>query len=187
MSPKAIGIVLLAMSGSFVTILAVLGYAVSNEPASRPVRRPRTEHIAAPPPVLRSHPTDAPETFTPDVPDQPQPLSDSDISLPPAPAPAPQLAQLARTTQRRLQGVEDALARQVAALKQSRDEMLDELAAQLAAIPVDEATQTLKPLDDETAALTLTRLGTARRKAILRALPDKRRATLEKRLRQLQK
>lgn len=198
MSPKAIGIVLLAMSGSFVTILAVLGYAVAGDSAPRNRSRYRQADVVSvtpPAPAPRELPSSqsrSPRTRAQpdpvlDVPDQAQPLSDSAVDLPPPPGPAPELAQLARTTQRRLQGVEDALASQVAALKKSRDAMLDELAGQLATNSVDEAVISLKPLDDETAALTLTRLGTARRQAILRNMPEKRRKALESHLRRLQK
>jgi flagellar motility protein MotE (MotC chaperone) len=61
--------------------------------------------------------------------------------------------------------------------------MLDEFAGQLASMPVAEASETMSPLDNETAALTLNRLGKARRNAILRTLAPKKRATLEKLIR----
>ena len=123
--------------------------------------------------------------IVPDIPSGPQPLSEVPAILPPIPEKEPEIATLARVTERRLQGVEQALSRQVAELKKSRDEMLDELAGQLAAMSVGDAASTLAPLDDETAALTLHRLGAARRSAILRTLPVKRRTALERHLKNL--
>ena len=194
MSPRSILIVVLAMSGSFVTILAVVGHIASGEGGGRrTVRRPDVVTVA--PPVLRAPEaatrrrarevlvTDTVASATPDVPSSFVPLSP-----PPSPPPAevtpadPDVAHMARVAGTRLQGVEAALSRQVQVLKQSRDEMLDDFAGHLAAMPVTEATLALKPLDDETAALTLKRLAPARRSAILRALPNDRRGALQKRL-----
>ena len=56
---------------------------------------------------------------------------------------------------------------------------MDELAGQLASLSVQEASATVASLDDETAALTLQRFGGARRSAVLRDLPAKRRAAIE--------
>lgn len=196
MSPKSITIVLLAMSGSFITILAVLGYVIgtngSASPRARLSRSPDTAIVAPPAPVLRSHPQDTrprprddADGSVLDVPYTPVPFSSNPAVLPPIPEQDAEIELLARVTQRRLQGVENALMRQVEALKKSRDGMLDELAGQIAAMSVEEASASLGPLDDETAALTLQRLGVARRKAVLRTLQEKRRTALEQHLKKL--
>ena len=202
MSPRSIIIVLLAMCGSFTTILAVLGYVVGPGVLTGTKQRQRPKSVALQPPTpvspVRSL---ARDTFTrdsakrlqdiPDAPDQAQPLSNIPVQLPPPGekpdrtdgGPNPEIQRLARVTERRLQGVESALSQQVRALKESRDQMLDEFAGQLASMPVAEASETMSPLDNETAALTLNRLGKARRNAILRTLAPKKRATLEKLIR----
>lgn len=89
---------------------------------------------------------------------------------------------MAKLSARRLASVETAMNKQVAALKKSRDEMLEEFSGQLATMTVDAAAAEVIALDDETAALALQRLATARRKAILRQLPADRRGAIEKRL-----
>jgi hypothetical protein len=118
-----------------------------------------------------------------DIPDIPVPLSQTPALLPPIPGNAPDIELLARVTARRLRGVEQALSLQVTALKKNRDEMLDDFAGQLAHMTVDEASAALAPLDDEAAALTLKRLGAARRQAVLRTLMSPRRAAVEKLIR----
>ena len=184
MSPKSIFIVLLAMSGSFATILSVLGYALEPDvlTGSRHRRTRPTDvvSVAPPGPVLDSH-SRAIVGF--DIPDFPVPLSQTPAMLPPVPGKAPDIELLARVTARRLRGVEQALSLQVTALKKNRDEMLDDFAGHLALMSVEEASAALGPLDDEAAALTLKRLGAARRKALLRALMSKRRAAVEKLIR----
>ena len=185
MSPKSIIIILLAMSGSFATIIAVLGYALGPDAgAGSGNRRTRTANVvsvAPPSRVLLSHPQVA--GF--DIPDGPVPLSPTPALLPPIPEDAPDITLLARVTGRRFRGVEQALSRQVTALKNNRDLMLDDFAGQLAVMSVEEASATLAPLDDEVAALTLKRLGAARRKAILRTLESKRRSILEQLIKKL--
>ena len=185
MRPKSIIIILLAMSGSFVTIIAVLGYALGPDAGTGSRnRQPRTTNVvsvAPPSRVLLSHPQVA--GF--DIPDGPVPLSPTPALLRPIPEAAPAITLLARVTGRRFRGVEQALSRQVTALKNNRDLMLADFAGQLAVMSVEEASATLAPLDDEVAALTLKRLGAARRKAILRTLESKRRSTLEQLIKKL--
>ena len=89
MSPKSIIIILLAMSGSFATIIAVLGYALGPDAgAGSRNRRTRTANVvsvAPPSPVLLSHPQVA--GF--DIPDGPVPLSPTPALLPPFPKTPP--------------------------------------------------------------------------------------------------
>ena len=198
MTSKSILIVLVAMSGSYTTIHAVLGYDLGPDVLSGArTRQARTSDrvaVAPPGPQLR-RPPEAEELYDeeadrrlrgiPDVPDTPSPLSDIPGPLPPPAARKAEIDALARVTERRLQGVERALTRQVKALKQSRDEMLVEFAGQLAAMSVAEASAELSALDDETAALTLGYLGAARRGAILRTLKPQRRTAIEKIIRRL--
>lgn len=183
MSPRSIIIVLLAMSGSFTTILAVLGYAMGNDVQPR-VRRERLVAPTSTTPISAAAEALANSTDmgqpVPDVPDAATTAPEVSDRLPPPEADAAGVELLARVTERRLQGVEEALAKQVKALRQSRDAMLDELASQLAAMTVKDAVATLVEVDDETVSLTLQRLPTPRRQAILRGLPAKRRTSLER-------
>lgn len=186
MSPRAIVIAVLAMSGSFSLILAVLGLLLDADAPPPRARRPAARVVAPPPtasiqarPVLEGQVRDD----IPDVPDEPAQTPEGGTAPPPEREPVvspAEVQQLARTTQRHLQGVEDALAQQVKALRQSRDLMLDELATQLAGMTVEEAAATLEPVDVETTALTLKRLPAPRRSALLRAMPADRRTKVER-------
>ena len=186
MSLRTIIIVMLAMSGSFATILALMGYAFGPDPEGR-VRRSRRDVVTVLPP------SPEPETAReapgggrrrPAGATGPRmPVSASAAELSGAKARTdPGVERMAKLSSRRLAGVETALNKQVAALKKSRDEMLEEFSGQLATMTVDAAAAEVTALDDETASLALQRLAAARRKAILRQLPEDRRNAIEKRL-----
>jgi flagellar motility protein MotE (MotC chaperone) len=66
------------------------------------------------------------------------------------------------------------LREQIAALKKDRDQMIGNLAAQLADLPLIEAAAQLALLDDESAALVLVRLKPEKRRALLAQLEPAR-------------
>ena len=82
-----------------------------------------------------------------------------------------------------LDEVQRYLERQLAALKKSRDLMLDDLAAQLRAMSPESAASEIRILDDESASLALSRLPASQRKAVLRILDTKRAQVLDRKLR----
>ena len=75
---------------------------------------------------------------------------------------------------RHLDQVQADLLRQVEALKESRDSMLEELAEHLEKLTAAQAVEEIKVLDDETAAITLAKLTPKKREAVLRLLDAKR-------------
>ena len=200
MSIKSIVAVILAMCGSFTTILAVVGYAA--QPAPTIKRRPMTSTVVSPrsqpelrqperlaPPTRATSTETASDRFVPDV-----PAGDTAPSLPeivPADmvtdvegALSPeQIRRLAAEASTRLEGVESSLSQQVLALKKSRDAMLDQLAIDLRGQAPSAAATLLLSLDDELATLALKRLSRAQQNPILDQIPGKRRARLQKRLR----
>lgn len=188
MNARTIVIAALAMCGSFTTILAVMGYVLGSveAPPPRPRRPLQPAAIVSPPTGDRDSRGDLPASVNalrgPDVPMVATPLPDS-MDAAPAAFTDPDIEQMAQVARSRLAVVEAALTRQVTELKKSRDGLLDEFAQQLATMSVAEATRELTVLDDDTAGMALRRLSPARQKAILRALPEKRRAALQKRLR----
>jgi flagellar motility protein MotE (MotC chaperone) len=66
------------------------------------------------------------------------------------------------------------LRAQIAALKKDRDQMLNNLAAQLSTLPLEEAAAQLRELDDESAGLVLVRLKPEKRRALLGQLEPAR-------------
>ena len=79
-----------------------------------------------------------------------------------------------RVPSRHLDRVQADLLRQVEALKESRDSMLEELAEHLKKMTAAQAVEEIKVLDDETAAITLAKLSPKKREAVLRLLDAKR-------------
>lgn len=188
MSLRTVIVVMLAMSGSFATILALMGYAFGPDLPGR-ARRPPREVVTAQAPSAAPAGTSAaaverrPRASGPDVPRRPYPTPEAG-PVPPRVAAStdPELARMAQVSSRRLSGVEAALDQQVTALKKSRDEMLAEFAGQLATLSAQQAAVEVAALDDDMAALALKRLAAARRSEILRQLPVPRRGAIEKRL-----
>ncbi|MED5414870.1 MAG: hypothetical protein VYC64_07950 [Candidatus Latescibacterota bacterium] len=200
MSIKSIIAVILAMCGSFTTILAVVGYVA--QPAPTIKRRPTTSTVVSPrsqpelrqperlaPPTRATSTETASDRFVPDVPagETAPPLpeivpadlvTDAEGALSPE-----QIRRLAAEASTRLEGVESSLSQQVLALKKSRDAMLDQLAIELKGQAPSAAATLLLSLDDELAALALKRLSRALQNSILDQIPGKRRARLQKRLR----
>jgi hypothetical protein len=191
MSGRSIAIVLLAMCGSFTTILAFMGFAIGLPKEPRKQHRRPTAIVNPTPPAQRplvaseviagqEDQADISEQFPSVLPPLPEASVRGAVTDPQS---VPEVDAMARTARTRLARVEAALARQVASLKESRDQLLDEFAEDLAGMSVDEATQQLSVLDDEMAGMALRRLGPARQKAILRSLPPARRESLQKLLR----
>ena len=200
MSIKSIIAVILAMCGSFTTILAVVGYAA--QPAPTINRRPTTSTVVSPrsqpelrqperlaPPTRATSTETASDRFVPDVPagETAPPLPEivpADLVTNAEGALSPeQIRRLAAEASTRLEGVESSLSQQVLALKKSRDAMLDLLAIELKGQAPSAAATLLLSLDDELAALALKRLSRAQQNSILDQIPGKRRARLQKRLR----
>ncbi|HJN26563.1 MAG TPA: hypothetical protein QF604_01455, partial [Candidatus Latescibacteria bacterium] len=148
MSIKSIIAVILAMCGSFTTILAVVGYAA--QPAPTINRRPTTSTVVSPrsqpelrqperlaPPTRATSTETASDRFVPDVPagETAPPLPEivpADLVTNAEGALSPeQIRRLAAEASTRLEGVESSLSQQVLALKKSRDAMLDQLAIEL--------------------------------------------------------
>ncbi|HCV23579.1 MAG: hypothetical protein CME13_02995 [Gemmatimonadetes bacterium] len=200
MSIKSIIAVILAMCGSFTTILAVVGYAA--QPAPTINRRPTTSTVVSPrsqpelrqperlaPPTRATSTETASDRFVPDVPagETAPPLPEivpADLVTNAEGALSPeQIRRLAAEASTRLEGVESSLSQQVLALKKSRDAMLDQLAIELKGQAPSAAATLLLSLDDELAALALKRLSRAQQNSILDQIPGKRHARLQKRLR----
>ena len=93
--------------------------------------------------------------------------------------------QLRAAAAQHLSSVQRDLRRQVAALKKSRNRMLDELAGELAGMRPELAAAEVRLLDDESATLTLSRLSASKRAAVLIALDRKRALILDRRVRTL--
>ena len=200
MSIKSIIAVILAMCGSFTTILAVVGYAA--QPAPTINRRPTTSTVVSPrsqpelrqperlaPPTRATSTETASDRFVPDVPagETAPPLPEivpADLVTNAEGALSPeQIRRLAAEASTRLEGVESSLSQQVLALKKSRDAMLGQLAIELKGQAPSAAATLLLSLDDELAALALKRLSRAQQNSILDQIPGKRHARLQKRLR----
>ncbi|MFH1567569.1 MAG: hypothetical protein ABIL09_06160, partial [Gemmatimonadota bacterium] len=86
---------------------------------------------------------------------------------------------------RHLSQVEESLQRQVQALRESRNRMLDDLGEQLEAMAPAEAARDVAILDDETAALALRKLSAGQRQKVLAALDPARSRRLIERIKQL--
>ncbi|MCC7264165.1 MAG: hypothetical protein IT369_16775 [Candidatus Latescibacteria bacterium] len=165
MSAKTPILILLGMCLSFSLVLAVV---IAFRPQTPPPKRrpqvaaqhrapttPETPHRATTP---SPEPAARPETrpATPTVGLKPMDLTPS--------AEAAHELDLAKKE----------LREQIAALKKDRDQMLNNLAGQLATLPLAEAAVQLNDLDDESAALVLVRLKPDKRRALLGQLEPAR-------------
>lgn len=201
MSIKSFIAIVLAMCGSFTTILAVVGYVA--QPTTAPSRRnprvasqPVIPQERAPAPAS-TRPSRSPrlstdqqgaERVVPDVPTQgpPQPLPDLvpiNLAQIEHGLTHEQVQRMAREASARLEGVENSLGQQVVALKKSRDAMLDQLSDELKTQTPSAAATLLLSLDNELATLSLKRLPTVKRRLILEQIPVRRRIILTKLLR----
>ncbi len=168
MSAKTPILILLGMCLSFSLVLAVV-IAVRPQ-APPPKRRPlaAVQQRASAPPQPQTRPAPTPDP-TPSAPTAKAPAK--------APTPAafkPMDMTPAAEAARELDLAKQELRAQIAALKKDRDQMLNNLATELATLPLAEATAQLENLDDESAGLVLVRLKPEKRRALLGQLPPAR-------------
>ncbi len=162
MSSKTPIFLLLGMCLSFSLVLAVV--VAMRPPSSPPKRRvpasaqPRTPAVAPEsqtrPAAVHTTPTTRPESKT-----TPTVAEAKPVDLTPSAEAAKELDQIKKD-----------LRQQIAELKKDRDQMLNNLAAQLLTMTADEATTQLNALDDESAALVLVRLKPDKRQSLLKHL-----------------
>lgn len=165
MSARTPIFLLLGMCLSFSVVLAVV-IAIRPQappPKRRPLVTAQTRLPAPPEPQSRPvapplRPAARPESRT----------------APPAAALKPVDLTPSAEAARELDQVKKDLRQQIAALKKDRDQMLNNLAAQLAILPLAEAAVQLKDLDDESAALVLVRLKPEKRQSLLNHLEPAR-------------
>jgi len=170
----------------FVLMLAIMS------PTDQPVRRARLRAPAqrsrpaetAAPEGGRTAVTDATRRASPAIAGRPlaAPPPTPTLTTPDAAEVADRAVLVARLAAQRLDEMEADLQRQVAALRQSRDRMLDDLAQELEAMVPRQAAKQVAVLDDEAGSLALSRLSARHRRAVLAELTPAQAARLRARL-----
>ncbi len=189
MSLRAVFLLLMSMFASSALVF-VLMWAVMSPPGPR-APRPRVRVRTQRPSPTQVHPPEANPTAwrdatrrsSPVMADRPLPTPPAHIlAAPEATEVEERAALVARMAAQRLDEMESDLQRQVAALKKSRDRMLDDLARELEAMIPQEAAREVATLDDESGSLALSRLSVRQRRAVLAELTPAQAARLRLKL-----
>lgn len=159
MSTKTPILILLGMCLSFSLVMAAI-IALRPHPAPPKRRPPALAQYRAP--AAPAAPAPSPKT-------EPKPQT-----LAPSPALKPMDLTPSAEAARELDLVKKELRTQIAALKKDRGQMIGNLAAQLADLPLTEAAAQLAALDDESAALVLVHLKPEIRRALVDQLEPAR-------------
>lgn len=168
MSAKTPIFILLGMCLSFSVVLAV--FIAVRPQAPPPKRRPLAtaqQRLPPAPEPAETRRRTPPAPTEPAAKAAPKPLAPSAALKPMDMTPSAEAA-------RELDLAKKELRAQIAALKKDRDQMLNNLATELANLPLAEAATQLDNLDDEAAALVLVRLKPEKRRALLGQLEPAR-------------
>lgn len=186
MTPKNIILVVLSMSLSFGAVLALIfSLSTPPEPPKVKVKKTAKRRIqlkpAAPSADRRiATPAQLPGTNSP----APEPVKSAPPSAPiqqpePKPVRTAQGTRLAATS-KEIQLFKKQLRKQISVLERDRNDMIAQLARQLAATTPTEAAAEIRGLDDETAALVLKNMSTSPRLKLLKHLDEKQAKRLDR-------
>ena len=186
MTPKNIILVVLSMSLSFGAVLALIfSLSTPPEPPKVKVKKTAKRRIqlkpAAPSADRRiATPAQLPGTNSA----APEPVKSAPPSAPiqqpePKPVRTAQGTRLAATS-KEIQLFKKQLRKQISVLERDRNDMIAQLARQLAATTPPEAAAEIRGLDDETAALVLKNMSTSPRLKLLKHLDEKQARRLDR-------